>query len=387
MRSAANAMASVGLCALAIGVGAACISATGSSGNAPGPTLLTINPSSFGRGVTCGTLPGGWRMYVATLTDVTDPVRNVRLASSMPVRCSLPVSFAFVIPGHWYTVQIEGYDRDDIIPYGPPSSGSPHMVDPGTGLDVAPRWKTTCGTQGSVPDAGSSDAGADADASGGTMHGPSLAQPNVDVTVQDCAPLTEILSKRDSGVSIDLAELRGSLTCGSGDGQIERIRVLPQQSVLPARDAACDELVTYTPVAADTEYRFRVEASQKGSSTVQWATSCQAVAKSDVIVPVVCGGLTSLGAIRVDIASLLAKAGRSCAEGDIVSYQAVLTDTPASSTYRSCTLDTLFSPLVGGTYQMVVSAFDGAGQVQLDAYCQAVVIPGATAVAVCDVLP
>lgn len=114
----------------------------------PHPTILEVNPREFMASLKCGTDEGALQRYVATLTDVTrvgepEESLNFDLPSSAPARCEQGVAFGLVVPGHFYTARVDGYDRSDLEPLAP---GVPILVDPSTREPVAPRWTTTCGT-------------------------------------------------------------------------------------------------------------------------------------------------------------------------------------------------------------------------------------------------
>lgn len=114
----------------------------------PHPTILEVNPRDFLGSLKCGTGEGDLQRYVATLTDVTrsgeaEASLNFELPSSAPARCQQGVAFGLVVPGHYYTARIDGYDRSDLVPL---AAGVPILVDPSTREPVAPRWSTSCGT-------------------------------------------------------------------------------------------------------------------------------------------------------------------------------------------------------------------------------------------------
>lgn len=114
----------------------------------PHPTIIEVNPLEFASTLACGTGEGELQRYVATLKDITrignpaEPL-DFDLPSSAPARCQQGVAFGLVVPGHFYTAQIDGYDRSDLEPLAP---GAPILVDPTTRKPVAPRWSTSCGT-------------------------------------------------------------------------------------------------------------------------------------------------------------------------------------------------------------------------------------------------
>jgi hypothetical protein len=177
-------------------------------------TSVAVTPEAFLTGVTCG--EGGMRRYVATLSDVSagdNSGGGFVLPSSAPVPCFLEVRFERVTIGREYATDIQGYDRDDIVPLGcfpvatAGCAGSTVMVDAATGVYVAPRWTTSCGHHRSQPgvDAGpppdSYDAGARsygecrgrAPAGGGKpwLDGPVCVLDLVTIPVRGCDPLRD----------------------------------------------------------------------------------------------------------------------------------------------------------------------------------------------------
>jgi hypothetical protein len=371
---------------------AACLTGSGETSGTVSPTLITLTPDSFSDQVLCGKVQGAWKTYVATLTDVTWPDQPFQLASSMPVLCSMPVSFAFVIPGHSYVVDIDAYDRDDLVPYGPPSSGSRHMVDPGTGQDVAPRWKASCGrlVRASLGTDAATDAddldGAPTDADSGVAtldQTPVTAQLNVNVRVQACQPLVEQDSPPAASVVVDLASVRGDLSCGSGAGAIDHFRVVPSLPALESKQADCDETVSFGSVTPGLDYAFNVQAFEKDATSPRWAAKCTATARQGLGVPAACETLTTQGAIRIDIASLLAASGHRCSDTDVVQYRASLTASDVPAVRQGCGMDALFSPLAVGAWQVVIDAFNSEGDAVLSAWCDAAVTPATTTTATC----
>jgi hypothetical protein len=393
-----------------VGLSVACSSSSGSSSE-PSPTLVTVAPSTFGQGVVCGEFPGAWKTYVATLTDVTDPAKPFVLPSSNPVPCTMPVSFAWVIPDHKYTAQVEGYDRSDLVPAGGLSSGSPHMVDPSTLEDVEPRWKTQCGvtmtieTDAGVPtdadteagtdadteagadadtEAGDADAGAEAEAA--TNTGPTTAVLQTNVLVQYCDGLRELLPSGDeTGILLDLATVHGDLVCGEQPGDIARLKVIPEDPSLSPENGTCDETFTYAPLVEDRTYRFRVEAFEATGATAKWASTCEARTKKGITLPALCNTLSDRGALRIDIDALVAAAAHTCSAEDVVSYRAVLLGSSLGTTPLSCNTDALFNALAPAAYQAVVEGFDAEGEQVFDAFCSGAVKSAATTTMDCEV--
>jgi hypothetical protein len=354
-----------------VGLPLACSSSSGES-TEPSPTLVTVVPSTFGQGVLCGNFPGAWKTYVATLTDVTDPARPFVLASSNPVACAMPVSFAWVVPGNKYTAEIEGYDRSDLVSWGGPSSGSRHVVDPATGLDVPPRWTSRCGVAGAEDDP--------------EVRQPTTAFLQANMVVRDCTPLQEVLpGGNDTALVLDLASTRGNLLCGEEAGQVDRLRVWPEDPSLSPAVADCDQSITFASLQSDKTYRFLVEAFDTGAAVPRWATACEGRTKEGITLPATCDPLSNRGALVVDINAILTAADHACTSEDIVSYRAVVLGKALSTTQKSCLSNTIFSGLEPSSYQVVVDGFDGAGQERVSAFCEGAVKAGVATTVECQV--
>ncbi|HEV8548520.1 MAG TPA: hypothetical protein VGQ57_05815, partial [Polyangiaceae bacterium] len=143
------------LCFLGLGLLAGCESTTVTVTSVYHPTLIRVSPDGFLGNVPCrpGAL-GAMQTYVATIYDVGEdfaPAEPFALPSSGPVSCMNAVSFSRVIEPHRYHAEIQGYDRDDLLPLGsddPETTlGIPILVDPVTRQAVAPRWTTSCGEE------------------------------------------------------------------------------------------------------------------------------------------------------------------------------------------------------------------------------------------------
>ena len=406
-----------------VGLSVACSSSSGSSSE-PSPTLVTVAPSTFGQGVVCGEFPGAWKTYVATLTDVTEPAKPITLASSNPVPCTMPVSFAWVIPGHKYTAQIDGYDRSDLESIGVPSSGNPQMVDRVTREEVEPRWTTKCGvaktieTDAGVPTDADTEAGADADTEAGAdadteagadadteagdagaeaeagtnTPGPTTAVLQTNVLVQSCNALEELLpSGEKTGILLDLTAVRGDLVCGDQPGDIARLKVIPEDPTLSIESPECDgnhtfdEDVEGNPLEEDRTYRFRVEGFEATGATAKWAATCEGHTKKGITLPASCDTLSDRGALRIDIDALLAAAGNSCKADDVVSYRAVLLGSSLGTNALSCSKDALFNALTPAAYQAAVEGFDAQGEQVVDAFCTGAIVSAATTTMDCQV--
>lgn len=143
-------------------------------------TLLGVNAADFMAAGSCGVTV---QVYVATLRDMTG-ADNVDLSlvnlstssapfvvgSSAPTPCDESIVFSNVIVSHAYEVDLDGYNRSDILPVNLGAS----VMFAGSQY-VAPRWTAACHGW--------------TDADGGVQ--PGLAYPNMTVTLRDCTELGE----------------------------------------------------------------------------------------------------------------------------------------------------------------------------------------------------
>jgi hypothetical protein len=188
-------------------------------------TSVSVNPEQFLGAVAC--VDGGMRRYVATLVDVSPLPNNtggehagLALPSSEPTPCIAELRFERVVIGREYVADVQGYDREDIVPLGcfpdqtPGCAGSAVMVDRATGAYVAPRWKTSCGRHQGPPglDAGVTFDAGPVQADSGVLgyldcrgqlppvgqkpwlEGPVCVQDLTTITVRGCDPLRSVTS-------------------------------------------------------------------------------------------------------------------------------------------------------------------------------------------------
>ena len=161
----------------------ACLDDSSTSTTIYAPTLLTVDPTSFLGTVRCGS---DVFKYVVTLTQVLPGGALSNLGSAPPTECNTPTTFGTpkIVGGGYYIVEIDGYDRDDIVPQGGIDSGAREMRDPMTMAIVSPRYMTTCGevhvpVDGDVP----------SDVKLNPLRFPTIALPNIEVIVHGCLPL------------------------------------------------------------------------------------------------------------------------------------------------------------------------------------------------------
>jgi hypothetical protein len=167
--------------ALCAGLGLlACSSSSATTTAIVRPQLVSVLPEDFLGSVRCspdfGSADGGAagagadessgahaeagelaaKSYVATLTDITPTadggVTAFVLPSSPPTRCTQPVTFSYLVTGHYYTAHVEAYSEnaEELTPFAP---GSPLVLD-AAGNRVSARWSADCGGYSSTPASG-----------------------------------------------------------------------------------------------------------------------------------------------------------------------------------------------------------------------------------------
>lgn len=323
-------------------------------------TLITVDPEVFLDGTPCGSYEGAMRTYVATLTDVSvDP--PFRLAASSPVACQLAVSFAYIVPGHGYVASIDAYDREDLVPLGGASSGSPIMLDRVTKERVFPTWTTECGKG----DPTEGDAGAQKELS------PTFAKSFRDVRVHGCKPLERKEPAKEARISIELP--RGELSCGGAEGQIERYAVIPNDASLAPLETSCEQSLTFDVPPGRLD-GFVLSAFEAGKTEPRWTARCEATSVAGTTLPASCTPLSSRGTIRVTMDELLKAHGHSCSPDDIESYDLLLRDQVIASAV-SCNDDAIAGPLDPGSYELSVVGLGREGgkfTPKLTAHCPAI---------------
>jgi hypothetical protein len=296
---------------------------------APGvyhPTLIGVAPDVFLGSVPCVDSEGAMRTYVATVFNVeylpdgslvttedvatgdavvggtdtsschadADPGTTPRatvgfaLPSSGPVDCHDPVAFARVIQGHRYRAEIDGYNRNDLVPLAP---GVRVLVDPVTGERVAPQWKFSCGDDC-----------------------PEHVRDYVTRAVGACKLLSGSSETPSGPASVTIAAdaLTGA-ACGSGSGEIERVEVhydaLGQSATV---SSACGEEIVLDDVPVRGTLTVSVLAYEAGNPDPRWGTTCSATPVAGLTVPATCAPLHDDGALDVDPAAALAVLGSNC---------------------------------------------------------------------------
>lgn len=271
-----------------VSVGACTSTADTSTGSSTiGTTTLVVNPADFlTGGVACTPLEGGMRSYVATATDVTDPLHPFALPSSVPTPCSQAVNFRYIQVNHVYTVEVDGYTQamGELTPTHDPSSGSRHLVPAGHGGDdpppvVAPRWTTDCGVAGVTAVLDEAVAFGACDALVDHAHTPS-----------------------PTGVAVDPLATLGVLGCiDTENGTVQRFDVTPlTKGLTPASMLTCDAASpSWTEgVEPGVLYDFVVDAYRPKSLVPDYQATCRVRAVAGLTTFADCTTLAPIAAAK-----------------------------------------------------------------------------------------
>jgi hypothetical protein len=375
------------LCALSLAAIAGCTPPAIITTTTTIVTTIAVDPMVFLGGVTCSSLPGGMGSYVATITDlgpadlsfIPPPFTQ---PSSVATPCSLPVNFQYVILGHNYTAQIDGYPypADALVPLNGPSSGAREMLLGGVGPVIAPRWTTSCG------------GGEPACAAEGSC---AVAQQDIRVVVQPCQPMEDHQGTSAPVIDVDPNATLGTDACTAAGGTVQSFDITPSDpSLKPSLSVPCgSQPLVYSTVVDGRGYTFRIDAKD-ATDTLIASASCDAVAKEGLVEIARCDLLTDNGVMLIRLAPLLAQAGKRC-PADVNTYTVSLPPSalpagvvPAVGPFP-CDTDAYIAPLAPSD-QLVEATLTGrsaAGQITLMASCGAVIQPGDVATAVCIVHP
>jgi hypothetical protein len=342
------------------------------------PTLITLDPGQFRGALSC-TDAGPLHRYVATLYDESVSPRFA-LPSSGPVPCSAPVSFAYVVPGHVYSAEIQAYDDADLVPLGGDGSGSPRMLKRSSGEPVTPRWTTSCGEVAADAGAPSVDAATDGGPVG-TPRGPTLSVAYVNVTIDTCLPLASTATEAPAttDIAVDPSSALGTLRCGSAPDNVARFEVVPASDALPVSHVTCGQPAVYPGVTSGASYDFDVEAFAPDAGAPTWGTHCTAVTEEGHRANASCDPLASTGSIRVRADTFVGAMGHQCALADVATYQVKSDALQISTPPAACTATTIIGPLAPGRYDLEVTTAPAS----VTGQCSATVVPGRTVDATC----
>lgn len=366
------------------------------------PTSIVVDPQSFLGDLPCSDAPGALRSYVATITDETicddggeacgadgdccsgaclvtsassgagggsssgtcaPKTTPFTLPSSPPVSCAAPVFFRYVVPGHVYSAEVDGFPvpPEALVPVGQVDgawSGSREMLDATTREVVKPRWTTRCGQ---------------------TQETGAVAVTNANVFVDACEPLT------DSGTSVTgiLVDPRSALV-GVGCEGLGSIDIVPDDPALPTSIVGCGEgpgAVYATGIVPGALYGFTLRAHLAGGGDPVLGARCDALAVEGVTIPATCTTLSTEGSVRFDVAAILATKDVSCAPGVFIETALLSGDgyDGIDSGLAPCTDSIQVAPVAPGEYLGLLNATRD-GDIIATANCSTTVTPGVTAI-------
>lgn len=356
-----------------------------SSGLTP---ALIIRPREFLGDVPCSAAPGAMRSYTATLIDhlsSKDPEtgevveQTFTFPTSLPTSCGQGVRFDEGVGGHFYSVQIEGYEdfagdigpdgwirSDGTVNFNKLRSGSRHMVNR-DGEPVTPRWVTTCGE-------GEND--------------PTLAAASGTTLIRGCDLLQDVGELGPTAVEIDPLDALGGVACaGTGAaGQpevvtfdVESLDGLGNTKGLPCKAGLPSLTYTSDALKPGQIVTFRVSGYREGQASAAFGATCSAEVKEGLTVRAACVPLTDKGTLELDWPALLATGGYQCG-GDFATYDAVLTLGAKTITEPSvpCEGPTLFSLLPAGPYELDAQVVAKDDKTLFAVHCEGEVVPGET---------
>lgn len=351
---------------------------------------LIIRPREFIGDVPCSPAPGAMRSYTATLIDhlsSEDPdtgetiEQTFTFPTSLPVSCGQGVRFDDGVAGHFYSVQIEGYEdfatdigpdgwvrKDGTVNFTKLRSGSRHMVNR-DGQPVSPRWVTSCGE-------GDND--------------PTLAAASGTTLIRGCDLLTDIGEIGTTAVEIDPIDALGATACvGDGaPGQTE-VATFDVQSLdglgntvgVPCTEGLPALKYTGAALTPGRELHFYVAAHGQDDGPVALGATCSAEVKEGLTVRAACLPLSDSGALELDFAKVLEANGYACG-ADFATYDAtiMLGDKTVTFTSVACDVPKVFSPLQATTYAIDAKVVAKDGKQLFAAHCEGSVQPGRTTV-------
>jgi hypothetical protein len=338
------------------------------------PTLVQVSPDQFLGSVACRPNSiGALKTYVATVFDLGTavlPTEPFALPSSPPVSCLNAVAFSRVDDPHLYRAEIQGYDRDDLLPLGSDDPkvtlGIPILVDPTTKERVSPRWTTTCGETT-----------------------PARARSAFTRTITDCAPLVDSQTLGPATVSVSLDGALGTLECGSEPGMVDRFEVVFGEE--PAVTAACGETVTLDNVPPNGTLTLSVVAYAASDSSPTWGSTCTVRPVAGATVPATCSPLDDQGALDVNPADALNALGEDCSalgelRLELLDEQGNVQMPARFVEPGNCNSPVRFSGIVAGSARVRATLLDAGAELG-KSECHGSVIPGQAVTASCTAVP
>jgi hypothetical protein len=418
---------------LAPGLIAACQESTAPVEGVYHPTLISVVPSAFLDAprasdgalvdVPCVDAQGGMRTYVATVFDVeyqpdgtpvtaddiadgdavaadagadageaddagadvptalctadSNPGTTPRattgfaLPSSGPIDCHDATSFSRILDGHRYRVEVQGYDRDDLVPL---LAGVSILVDPTTGTRAKPPWQWSCGD--TCPEKG-------------LIY--------VARAVGDCKLITD--NETPSGPTVVVVGLGGvsnTPACGTDSGELDHFEVTYSAGgTSTTATGACGEEIQLDDVPARGTLTISVLAYEASNPDPRWGTTCTATPIQSLTVTATCAPLVDVGALDVDPAGALAALGSTCAALGTLPAELNLDlvdpdgNNLAPTRYvdsTTCGQKVRFSGVARGPARVNATLFTGPTQLGR-AECDGSVVPGSDVSTDCTVEP
>lgn len=368
-------------------LGLGCESPATSSGYSP-YTAVYVDPADFLGEISCNSVDGAMKSYVATLYDVSDgrPDSILTVVSSPPTSCHSPVAFSQIVPGHFYTVSIDGYDLP-ACPFGHYEDGCLAPADgwgsgtrtvvlangnalPPISAYASPSWMTHCGR---LPNPPADGTGGQTDFYSYDPLGPTEAVYLTSSRINGCESLTVV--DGPARVILSAETLRGGLNCGKNPGQISKFEVQSSKDSAP-KSIDCGAEVRYENLPPDINFNIKIFAFESGSSGPRWGSQCFARTKNGQTLAASCDGLSERGSL------LLSGAGSLCS--DASSYRATVVGLNLPAQSALCPTNLLFSGLPSGVNDLWVERKDSTGNTLGTALCSGFVLPGQQAATTCS---
>jgi hypothetical protein len=283
---------------------------------------------------------------------------------SDPVACNTAVGFANVTPENVYSVDIQAFDRADLVVHEPgvevtPDTPPPDVRDAATLEVVTPRWTTLCGDPKVI------------------------ARAAVVRRVRNCAPLVDAQPGALTGVELRPELALGSVKCGSGAGKVDHFEVTTASGT---ETLACGDALTIADAPAGRTLVLDVLAFEAGETEALLGTTCTAVPTSGVTVTGSCSPFTDKGALEVDPSEAAAALGVAC---DTLRELTLTAPGAAPVRVRPAACGSLV-PLLGlprGSQAVEVVATPADGSAAVAGTCSGAVVPGRRVLASCALTP
>jgi hypothetical protein len=353
------------------------------------PTLIEVSPDDFLAEVPCRLGPGSMQVYVATLhdhgVDPGDEPTSGELPDageegeggaggapsgpelgfprrSNPVSCGTAVGFARVTPEHRYSVDIQGFDRSDLVVHEPGVEATfdappPPVRDVATGETVAPRWTATCGK--------------------GT------ARSAVVRRLRECTPVVDAEPSTLTAVELRPDLALGSSTCGAGAGDVDHFEVTSASGV---RTLSCGETLRIEDAVPGRTLVVGVLAFASGDDSATLGSTCTASPVAGVSVTASCSPFTDKGALEVDPVAAASALGLRCDELRELTVTAP-DEAPLHVRPSACGSLVPFVGLARGAQSVTITGTPADGGAEVTGTCTATVIPSQRALATCSMRP